>query len=97
MLVILYHHRISVAAISAVHSLPESEWSPDVINIAKRLFFQLDKRYDSSARTLALDILLKKNPSKNLLSDLLLSLRRRDADYEVKQYLLQRINQIGER
>lgn len=92
-----FYHRISVAAISAVHSLPVIEWTPEVIDTAKRLFFQLDKRYDSSARTLALDILLKKSPSKNLLSELLLSLQRRDTDYEVKQYLWQRIKQISER
>ncbi|XP_046673473.1 microsomal triacylglycerol transfer protein [Homalodisca vitripennis] len=88
--------RVSVAAFNAIHSFPASFWSPDVIKAAKRAYFQLDKRYDSSARTLALDILLENGPDEELLSELLLSLKSQDPAYEVKQYLVQRLNQIGE-
>ncbi|KAG8264615.1 hypothetical protein J6590_008552 [Homalodisca vitripennis] len=87
---------VSVAAFNAIHSFPASFWSPDVIKAAKRAYFQLDKRYDSSARTLALDILLENGPDEELLSELLLSLKSQDPAYEVKQYLVQRLNQIGE-
>lgn len=92
-----FHFRVSVAAINAVHSFPKKSWSPQVMATAKKIFFQLDKRYDSSARTLALDILLKSEPDDSLLSDFLLTLNNQDPAFEVKQYMMQRINQIGER
>lgn len=86
-----------MAAINAVYQFPKISWSSKVKEAAKKMFFQLEKRYDSSARTLALDILLNSDPDDNLLSQLLLSLNNQDSEYELKQYMIQRLNQIGER
>ncbi|XP_054269339.1 microsomal triacylglycerol transfer protein isoform X2 [Macrosteles quadrilineatus] len=88
--------KVSVAAINAIHSFQKDSWTPEVLMRAKTMFFQLDKRYDSSARTLALDILLENGPDEALLTDLLIYLRSPDPAYEVKTYLLQRLHQIGE-
>uniref|UniRef100_A0A8D8QVR0 Microsomal triglyceride transfer protein large subunit n=1 Tax=Cacopsylla melanoneura TaxID=428564 RepID=A0A8D8QVR0_9HEMI len=87
----------SVAAMKAIRALPPSAWSPLVQKTAANIYYQLDRRYDSSARTLALDILLESKPlDEERIKHLLVSLKNRDPVYEVKQYLLQRLNQLSE-
>ncbi|XP_066994605.2 microsomal triacylglycerol transfer protein isoform X2 [Anabrus simplex] len=89
--------KTSVAAMKALRSLPVEYWDDSVKKAAHRIYYQLDKRYDSSARTLAIDILLESDPSQETLNDLILSLVSNDPAYEVKQYLMQRVRQISER
>nr|CAD7575870.1 unnamed protein product [Timema californicum] len=89
--------KTSVAAMKAIRALPVAMWNDTVKKAAERIYFQVGRRYDSSSRTLSLDILLESSPSKALLRDLLLSLTSTDPAYEVKQYLVQRLRQIGER
>lgn len=81
----------------AIRSFPVSAWNDDVLKTAEKIYYQIGKRYDSSARTLALDILLEANPSFTTLIHLLTSLLDQDPVYEVQQYLLQRVQQIGDR
>nr|CAD7461843.1 unnamed protein product [Timema tahoe] len=89
--------KTSVAAMKAIRALPVAMWDDTVKKAAERIYFQVGRRYDSSSRTLSLDILLESSPSKALLRDLLLSLTSTDPAYEVKQYLVQRLRQLGER
>ncbi|XP_049803049.1 microsomal triacylglycerol transfer protein isoform X2 [Schistocerca nitens] len=89
--------KTSVTAMKALRSLPSKYWDQTVISLMKRIYFQLDKKYDSSARTLATDILLETNPDKSFLKEILISLTSLDTAYEVKQYLWQRVTQISER
>nr|CAD7406987.1 unnamed protein product [Timema cristinae] len=89
--------KTSVTAMKAIRALPVAIWNDTVKKAAERIYFQVGRRYDSSSRTLSLDILLESSPSKALLRDLLLSLTSTDPAYEVKQYLVQRLRQIGER
>lgn len=82
----------------AIRALPADSWTPEVQKVAERIFFQLGRKYDSSARTLALDILLEaKELDEERLKNLLVSLTSNDSVYEVKQYLLQRLNQLSDR
>lgn len=78
-------------------SIPPSTWNENVYKAAEKIYFQIGRRYDSSARTLALDIILEGNPSQQNLKILISSLSANDSSYEVKQYLMQRINQISYR
>ncbi|PNF28005.1 hypothetical protein B7P43_G13850 [Cryptotermes secundus] len=90
--------KTSVTAMKALRSLPPAAWDDDVKTAATRIYYQLGKRFDTSSRTLAADILLESKPSREVLRELLLSLASRaDPTYEVQQYVLQRINQISDR
>lgn len=80
-----------------LRSLPSSAWNDDVLKAAEHIYYQIGRKFDSSARTLALDILLESNTSKDRLKVLISSLQGNDSAYEVKQYLMQRINQISYR
>lgn len=86
----------SVAAMKALRSFPPHFWTQDVIKASEIIFFQIKKKYDSSARTIALDILLGTNPNERLLQDLLKYLLSNDKSFEVKKYLIQKLNMIGD-
>jgi hypothetical protein len=76
--------KTSFTALKALRSLPPDSWDDDVKRAATRIYYQLGRRYDSSSRTLAADILLESKPSHDVVRDLLLSLASRaDPAYEV--------------
>ncbi|XP_032666474.1 microsomal triglyceride transfer protein isoform X2 [Odontomachus brunneus] len=89
---------ISVAAWRALAALPRQSVSDELKNAALRMFYQIGgPRRDSSARTLALDIILESEPSEEVLRDLVHYLGGRDPAYEVYKYLSQRMTQIAEK
>jgi hypothetical protein len=74
----------SVTALKALRSLPPDSLDDDVKRAATQIYYQLGRRYDSSSRTLAADILLESRPDYRALRDLLLSLASRaDPAYEI--------------
>ncbi|XP_034249467.1 microsomal triglyceride transfer protein large subunit isoform X2 [Thrips palmi] len=87
--------KTTVAAMKALVALPKAAWDSKVIQACERIFLQLGRRYDSSTRTLSLDIILEAAPSVKLLEEVVLYLIKPDPNYEVKQYLLQRLRQIS--
>ncbi|XP_021915479.1 microsomal triglyceride transfer protein large subunit isoform X2 [Zootermopsis nevadensis] len=90
--------KTSVTAMKALRSMPPSSWDDEVEKAAARIYYQIGKRFDSSARTLAADILLESNPSREVLRELLLSLASRvDPVHEVRQYVLQRVHQMSDK
>lgn len=91
--------KTTVNAMKSLHGLSPSYWDEKVRTISREVFLQLRRRYDSSARTLAADILLESGPTKEELYEIIQSLRHtvtRDAQ-EVGQYVLQRLRQLGEK
>uniref|UniRef100_A0A182UUA3 Vitellogenin domain-containing protein n=1 Tax=Anopheles merus TaxID=30066 RepID=A0A182UUA3_ANOME len=82
---------VSVAAMKALRSFSVYLWNDEFRAKFEDIFFQASKRYDSSARTLALDILLDLKPDQDELSHLVQFLKSKDKAYEVKQYLLQKL------
>jgi microsomal triglyceride transfer protein large subunit len=73
-----------VTAMKALRSLPPAAWDDNVKTAATRIYYQLGKRFDTSSRTLAADILLESKPSREVLRELLLSLASRaNPAYEV--------------
>lgn len=89
---------ISVAAWRALAALPRSAVTEELKEAARRMFYQIGgPRRDSSARTLASDIILESEPTEVVLRDFVEYLGGDDPAYEVRKYLSQRLEQIAER
>ncbi|XP_015591483.1 microsomal triglyceride transfer protein large subunit isoform X2 [Cephus cinctus] len=89
---------ISVAAWRALGALPKEHLTKEVKIAAAKTFYQIGgPKRDSSARTLALDIILEADPSKEDLQGLVQYLSTNDSVYEVRKYLTQRMEQIAEK
>lgn len=88
---------VSVAAIKALNKIASNYFTKQIQNQLYDIFFQRIKKYDSSVRTLALDILLRLKPSTENLHNLLEYLKSNDKAFEVKQYLLQNILMLSEK
>lgn len=87
---------VSVAAMKALRNFPTKTWKPMHRKQFEDIFYQKKRKFDSSARTLALDILLALRPGTDELRPLLQYLRSNDRAFEVKQYLLQKIQMLSE-
>lgn len=75
---------ISVTAMKALRNFPRRILQYDTVQKACiQIFFQITKKFDSSARTLALDILLDAGIKDDLLKDVLEYLRSPDKAFEV--------------
>ena len=90
-------YAVSVAAMKAIRVFPVDRWSKQIKQQFENIFYQRFKKYDSSARTLALDILLDMKPNLESLSKMLQFLKSNDKAYEVKQYLLQKLKMFAEK
>ncbi|XP_011689441.1 PREDICTED: microsomal triglyceride transfer protein large subunit isoform X2 [Wasmannia auropunctata] len=89
---------ISVAAWRALRTLPREAVTDELKSAAHKIFYQIGgPRRDSSARTIALDIILENEPSCEVLRDFVMYLSNNDSAYEVRRYLSQRLRQIAER
>lgn len=85
---------VSVNALKVLYALPHSVWDEQVLSTMERIYYQKDKKYDSSSRVIAVDILLDADPSEQTLRHLVKSLQSHSA-FEIRKYLLQRLNQIA--
>lgn len=91
-------HPLSVNALKALKSFPVEYWKkPTIKKKFQNIFYQRYQKYDSSARTLALDILLDLNPQPDDIREMLLFLQSNDKAFEVKQYLIQKLKMISEK
>ncbi|XP_077284119.1 microsomal triacylglycerol transfer protein isoform X2 [Arctopsyche grandis] len=88
---------VSVAAMKALKAMPKHYWDNEVINMFQRIFYQLKKRYDSSSRTLAADMILDSRPSESIVQELVWFLTQEEKEYEVKQFLFQRLHMIADK
>lgn len=89
---------ISVAAWRVLAALPREAVTDELKAAAHKIFYQIGgPRRDSSARTLALDIILENEPSEEVLRDFVKYLGNNDPAYEVRKYLGQRLEQIAEK
>lgn len=86
-----------VLAWKAIRALDASQWTNAVIDSAVKTFFQLDKKHDSSSRTLALDVILESNPSPEVLKSIAYHLISQDPAFEIKQYVLQMVNMLADK
>lgn len=89
-------YKISVAAIKALRTFPSHYWTSDAKLQFEDIFYQKSKKFDTSARTIALDILLTMKLEADDVVKFLNFLRSSDRTYEVKQYLIQRLKMHAE-
>lgn len=96
---------ISVAAMKALRAYPvATTWAATATPSSSAyrrqfadIFYQRIGRFDSSVRTMALDILLELRPTVAELTEMLQHLRSGDRSVEVKQYLWQQIQMLADR
>lgn len=86
---------VSVAAMKALRRFPSHIWNDRDIEQFENIFYQHEKRFDSSVRTLALDIVLGSKISDGKLTKLLSHLRANDRAFEVKKYLFEMLKMLG--
>ncbi|CAH1977992.1 unnamed protein product [Acanthoscelides obtectus] len=85
-----------VLAWKAIKAFGPDLWDERIQSAAVKAFFQLDRKYDSSSRTLAADILIESQPNDRLLEDILNFLIGTDPAYEVKQYANRKIGMLAD-
>ena len=83
---------MSTNALKAVYNLPRHSWDDQVMEVAEKIYYQKDRLYDSSARSIAIDILVDAGPTYECLNHLVRSLQS-NTSYETRKYLLQRLQQ----
>lgn len=88
---------VTVSAMKALRSYPSRFWLDDDKKEFLKVFYQQARKFDSSVRTLALDVILELHPSVTEIKELLHFLRSNDKAFEVKQYLLQNLIMKGDR
>lgn len=86
---------LSVAALQALKSFPAQSYAEPQRHQFASIFYQRRRRYDSSARTLALDVLLAMRPSAEQLGELLDYLASNDRQFEIKTYVLQKLRMLA--
>lgn len=85
-------YKVSTQAVKALKSFPVSFWNTSEFRSKfEDIFYQTYKKFDSSARTLALDILLDLKLNVYELTKLVGYLRSDEKAFEIKQYLLQKL------
>lgn len=86
---------VAVAATKALKAFPASIWNGQHIGMFENIFHQSNRRYDSSTRTLILDILLKTRLGVEQVKRLLTHLKSDDKAFEVKKYLLEQVMMVA--
>ena len=82
--------KTSVTAVKVLRALPAEVFDAVVKGKLEKIYFQVDRRYDSSARTLALDMLLEHEPTSEFLALAMISMNSNEAK-EISSYTLQRL------
>ena len=90
-LAINHPYQISVAAMKALKKFPSVHYTTEMKVKLQDIFYQRFKKFDSSARTIALDILLQLKPDTRDIVEMISFLGSQDRSYEVKQYLIQKL------
>ena len=81
-------------ALKALYNLPRRLWDDQVLKTAEKIFYQRDKLYDSSARSIAVDIIIDAGLNYDNLRHLIQALQS-NTSYETRKYLSQRLQQIA--
>lgn len=89
-------YQISVAAMKALSKLPINHLTGDKKQF-KTIFYQRTRKFDTSARTIALDILLSMKLELFDVIEFVSFLRSDDVAFEVKQYLAQQLRMLAEK
>lgn len=88
---------LSVAALQALKAFPLGSFNSSHRLQFESIFYQRKRRFDSSARTLALDIILSLRPTQEQLGNFLDYLASNDRQFEIKTYVLQKLRMLAEK
>lgn len=91
-----FPYQISVTAMKALRNFPTNHFAPEMKTKLEDIFYQRKKKFDTSARTIALDILLKLKPVTADVVQMVKFLGSHDRAYEMKQYLIQKLKMISD-
>ncbi|KAH8419370.1 hypothetical protein KR222_008293, partial [Zaprionus bogoriensis] len=86
---------LSVAALQALKAFPAQSYAEPQRQQFESIFYQRQRRFDSTARTLALDVLLALRPNAEKLGELLDYLASSDRQFEIKTYVLQKLRMLA--
>ncbi|XP_058799020.1 microsomal triacylglycerol transfer protein [Phymastichus coffea] len=87
---------MGIIAWKAMGNMKAEYVTDEIKSLAMKTFLELGKqRVDSSIRALALNVIVKNNPTVEDLRVLLLYLTNPDSMYEIKKYLVQRFEQLS--
>lgn len=86
-----------VLAWRALKSFDKTFWTQNILKQAEKTIFQLDKKHDTSSRTIAVDLLLGVDVSDAALSNLLNFVASNDTNFEIRQYVFQSIKMLSEK
>ncbi|XP_076264767.1 microsomal triacylglycerol transfer protein isoform X1 [Rhynchophorus ferrugineus] len=81
----------------AIKSFNKQYWDNKILKQAEKTLFQLDKKHDTSSRTLAVDIILGAGTNEATLEHLLNFIAGKEKKYEIKQYVFQSIKMLSDR
>ncbi|XP_018790843.1 PREDICTED: microsomal triglyceride transfer protein large subunit [Bactrocera latifrons] len=87
----------SVVALQALKSFSIVNFNEMQRRSLAEIFYQNKRKFDSSARVIALDILLALKPTKEQLSELLRYLNSNDQHFEVKTFVIQKLRMVAEK
>lgn len=96
-LAINHPYQISVASMKALRKFPAVHYTPEMKVKLEDVFYQRIKKFDSSARAIALDILLTLKPETADIVEMVSFLGSSDRAYEIKQYLIQKLRMAAEK
>ncbi|CAD6999458.1 unnamed protein product [Ceratitis capitata] len=86
----------SVAALQALKSFPIASFNEKHRSSFAEIFYQTKRKFDTTARVFALDILLALKPTKDQLNELLNYLNSNDRHFEVKTFVIQKLRMIAD-
>jgi microsomal triglyceride transfer protein large subunit len=92
-----FPYQVSVAAMKALRKFPAAFFGEETKAQLLGIFFQRGKKFDSSARTMALDILLTFRLDTDDVVELVGFLKSNDSAFEIKQYLIQKLKMSAEK
>uniref|UniRef100_A0A6B2EAW6 Putative microsomal triglyceride transfer protein n=1 Tax=Phlebotomus kandelakii TaxID=1109342 RepID=A0A6B2EAW6_9DIPT len=87
---------LSVEAMKALVSMPREYFNTDHVQHFQKIYHQKLKKFDSSVRTMTVEILLDPLFYQSSVKDMIYALKLAD-DYEVKQFFVQRLQMDCER
>ena len=90
-------YALSTGSMRALRAFPVPLWNEQFKEKFEDIFYEKSKKYDTSSRVLALDILLDMQPSFEDLKAFVYYLKSPSKAFEIKQYLLQRLRMISEK
>lgn len=84
-------YKVSLNAMKSLKKFNSEQIPIEWKDRLRRIFLQSRKKFDSSARAIALDLFMNRHLNENDVAELIEFLRSNDNAFEMKQYLIQKL------